>query len=293
MRKVYEHSGLIEERIYLGGFEIYRKWQVSTPPDENVLVLERETLHVMDGVRRVAMVETKTVDTDISGFTPVTVTRLQLGNHLGSAALEVTLAGAVISYEEYHPYGTTAYQSASSAVEVSRKRYRYTGKERDEETGLYYHGARYYAPWLGRWTAADPAGLAAGANLFAYAANNPVVFSDPTGLAPDMNAVDEIDGRMMAFDPELGYHVQIHINAPDNDSPKVWAGEKPSGEYAKVRRQGKEEVVPIEKARFALDMGTVPDGTDITLYQYEESSAEERQAPPNADAVKIQVVLER
>jgi hypothetical protein len=42
-----------------------------------------------------------------------------------------------------------------SQTETS-KRYRYTGKERDEESGLYYHGARYYAPWLGRWTAIDP-----------------------------------------------------------------------------------------------------------------------------------------
>ena len=61
-------------------------------------------------------------------------------------------------YDEYHPYGTSAFRSWASSAEVSakrkrkRKRYRYSDKERDEETGLYYHGARYYAPWLGRWT---------------------------------------------------------------------------------------------------------------------------------------------
>jgi RHS repeat-associated protein len=91
------------------------------------------------------------------------------------------VAGLVISYEEYHPYGTTAYWSASSAVEVSRKRYRYTGKERDEETGLYYHGARYYAPWLGRWTAPDPAGMVDGVSLYAYGRNAPSVHNDPSG----------------------------------------------------------------------------------------------------------------
>ena len=73
-----------------------------------------------------------------------------------------------ICYEEYHPYGSTAYRAASSATDVSDRRYRYTGKEKDEETGLYYHGARYYAPWLGRWTAADPSGVVDGVNLFAY-----------------------------------------------------------------------------------------------------------------------------
>jgi RHS repeat-associated protein len=63
-------------------------------------------------------------------------------------------------HEEYHPYGSTAFSAASGAVQVSAKRYRYTGKEREEATGLYYHGASYYAAWLGRWTAADPLGIA-------------------------------------------------------------------------------------------------------------------------------------
>jgi len=39
---------------------------------------------------------------------------------------------------------------------VSLKRYKYIGKERDEETGLYYFGARYYAGWIGRWISVDP-----------------------------------------------------------------------------------------------------------------------------------------
>ena len=159
VRKVWEHSGLVEERIYVGGWEVYRK------RDASGLALERETLHVMDGVKRVALVETTTADASAGGaFQVATVTRFQLGNHLGSAVLEVDAAGSVISYEEYHPYGTTAYHAGTGAAEVSLKRYRYTGKERDEETGLYYHGARYYAPWLGRWTSADPMGMVDGLN---------------------------------------------------------------------------------------------------------------------------------
>ena len=56
-------------------------------------------------------------------------------------------------------YGTTAYRSAKPGFDLSLKRYRFSGKERDDETGLYYFGARYYAPWLGRWTSTDPAGF--------------------------------------------------------------------------------------------------------------------------------------
>ncbi|MEO5726932.1 MAG: RHS repeat-associated core domain-containing protein, partial [Byssovorax sp.] len=180
VRKVWEHSGLVEERIYLGGWEVYRKRDLL-----GNLLLERETLHGMDGARRILLVETKTVDVDAVGvFTPVPRTRFQLDNHLGSASLEVNESGLVIGYEEYHPYGTTAYASGRSGAEVSGKRYRYTGKERDEETGLYYHGARHMAPWLGRWTSADPIGVEGGLNLFEYAACDPVRLKDPSGHKP-------------------------------------------------------------------------------------------------------------
>jgi RHS repeat-associated protein len=180
-RKVVEKNGasIKEERLYLGGFEIYRKWNGTT------LTLERETLHVMDDTKRIAQVETKTVDTTANGGTgltaPVITRRYVLDNHLGSASLEVDESASIISYEEYYPYGSTSYQSGDSATEVQRKRYRYTGKEKDEESGLYYHGARYYAAWLGRWTASDPIGVGDGVNLYGYVSGNPVRLVDPSG----------------------------------------------------------------------------------------------------------------
>jgi RHS repeat-associated protein len=177
VRKVWEKSAsLIEERIYLGGFEFFRR------RNGGDVVLERETLHVMDDKRRIALVETKTTDAGaVAGSLPNTLIRYQFDNHLGSASLELDEAAALISYEEYFPYGSTSYQAGRNAAEVSLKRYRYTGKERDEETGLYYHGARYYAPWLGRWTAADPISIGDGTNSYAYVHGNPVLLTDPSG----------------------------------------------------------------------------------------------------------------
>ena len=142
-------------------------------------MLERETLHVMDDKQRVALVETKTI-TNPDDESPIQLIRFQLGNHLGSAVLELDDQAQVISYEEYHPYGSTAYHAARSQTETS-KRYRYTGKERDEETGFSYHGARYYAPWLGRWVSCDPIGLVDGINFYIYVQVNPVRFQDPSG----------------------------------------------------------------------------------------------------------------
>jgi RHS repeat-associated protein len=163
------------ERIYLGGFELYRE-HVGTE-----LRLERQTLHVGDDAGRVCLVETKSIDNALPIANAANISRYQYGNHLGTVGLELDGAGQLISYEEYHPYGTTAYRAANSAIEVSASRYRYTGKERDEETGLGYHGARYYASWLGRWTAADPIGLGDGVNLYAYVHGNPVGLHDPSG----------------------------------------------------------------------------------------------------------------
>ena len=63
-------------------------------------------------------------------------------NHQGSCTLETDDGGKIISYEEYHPFGTTSYQATNSAIKAAAKRYRFTGQERDEETGLNYHNAR-------------------------------------------------------------------------------------------------------------------------------------------------------
>jgi RHS repeat-associated protein len=66
--------------------------------------------------------------------------------------------------------------------EVNLKTYRYVGKERDDTTGLYYYGRRYYATWLVRWMNPDPAGTADGLNLYAYVAGNPLTYTDKDGL---------------------------------------------------------------------------------------------------------------
>ncbi|PWB49646.1 MAG: toxin [Candidatus Methanoperedenaceae archaeon] len=174
VRKVIEDNGIpLEERIYLGGFEIYYKYSVTEP-------LVRETLHIMDDKQRIAMVDTRTSPTTQDHST-IQLIRYQLGNHLGSASVELDPEAQIISYEEYYPYGSTSYQGVLKDIEVPLKRYRYTGKERDEEMGLYYHGARYYAPWLGRWISADPNGLVDSITLFVYTKNNPLKFSDPSG----------------------------------------------------------------------------------------------------------------
>jgi RHS repeat-associated protein len=178
VRKVVEknNGALIEERIYLGDFEVFRRRNGSG------LKLERETLHIMDDQQRIALVETRTQGNDPA---PEQLIRYQYSNHLGSASLELDHQAQIISYEEYYPYGSTSYQAVRSQTETP-KRYRYTGKERDEETGLYYYGARYYAAWLGQWASSEPIEeIAPVTGSYQYCCGNPVILKDDNGEIPD------------------------------------------------------------------------------------------------------------
>ena len=135
-KRVAKQGGIVEERLYLGGLEWYRRTR------NGGLSEEIETLHLFDGQQRLLMLD-QVIQTDRSDLPTGTLYRYALSNHLGSSTVELDGTAEIISYEEYHPYGTTAYQSGPNKSEVKLKRYRYTGMERDEESGLNYHGARY------------------------------------------------------------------------------------------------------------------------------------------------------
>ncbi|WP_253563419.1 RHS repeat-associated core domain-containing protein [Pseudomonas laurylsulfativorans] len=101
-------------------------------------------------------------------------------DHLGSSVFEVDAQAQVISQEVYYPFGGTAWLAGRQEVETGYKTIRYSGKERDA-TGLYYYGARYYAPWLQRWLNPDPAGDVDGINFYNFVKNAPNNFVDVDG----------------------------------------------------------------------------------------------------------------
>jgi RHS repeat-associated protein len=76
--------------------------------------------------------------------------------------------------------------------------------ERDEESGLSYHTARYYLPWLGRWFSSDPIGISGGINIFKYANNNPVNMVDTGGMQPEFVKVRETDNSDVHVDINSG-----------------------------------------------------------------------------------------
>ncbi|MGX1187887.1 insecticidal toxin complex protein TccC [Pseudomonas sp. F-14 TE3623] len=106
--------------------------------------------------------------------------RYSLDDHLGSCTLELDRDGDLITHEFYYPYGGTAWWATRSVLEAGYKTIRYSGKEMDA-SGLYYYGARYYAPWLQRWISVDPAGYVDGMNLYEMVGSNPIGYVDWEG----------------------------------------------------------------------------------------------------------------
>jgi len=98
-----------------------------------------------------------------------------LTDQVGCTNVVVDQSGAFIRREEFYPYGGTSFGS------FARARYRFTGKERDEESGLSYHRVRYYAPALARWVSPDPRGTIDGLNLYQYGRSNPIRYYDASG----------------------------------------------------------------------------------------------------------------
>ena len=220
VRKIVEKQGGIkEERIYLGGYEVYRKTS-----NGNVEV-ERTSFFVTDGNKTIAQIDddgnTKTI-------------RYQYDNHLGSVSLELDEQSNIISYEEYHPFGTTSYRSGRSETEVSLKRYKYVGKERDNETGLYYYGARYYSAWLGRFVSVDPLQFDyPQLTPFNYAGNKPITHIDIDGMQgtgddkrnnpPKINTGNEIFDKTANLTIDTyGFsedtRVEINVNAVEGEN---------------------------------------------------------------------------
>ena len=221
-----------EERIYIAGYELYKKHTGTNAG------LERVSLSLMDGGHRFVMMETRN---EVNDGTEKQLVRYQLHNHLGSTALELNDGAKVISYEEYHPYGTTAYQAKNADIKSATKRYRYTGMERDEETGLEYHSARYYLPWLGRWLSSDPVGIGDGVNIYSYVSGRCIVGIDVEGKAINLiaGAIGAGVGALVGGAIDAGMQLYRHGEVRDWESVAASAaGGAVSGGLAGVTMGG-------------------------------------------------------
>ncbi len=204
------NGAVIDVRVYIGDYELYTRTGGVT----------RESVHVMEGPRRVAIVETRTAGAEPG--VPERLVRYQICDHVDSSTLELDDRARIVSYEEYAPFGSTTYQAVASQTQAP-KRFRRGGRERDDETGLTYHSARYCAPWLGRWISCDPAGLVDGPNLYRYVRNNPLTYTDPQGTDPPADPKPLTLGPLEIGNLRGSASLTGNLNVTLND---IWSSER-------------------------------------------------------------------
>jgi RHS repeat-associated protein len=111
-------------------------------------------------------------------------------NHLTGTALITDTSESQVGSIKFYPYGST--WSSTGTIDTERK---FTGQRLDSATGLYYYGARYYDPGIGRFISADtivpdfanPQSL----NRYTYVLNNPLKYTDPTGMQEESTFPEE------------------------------------------------------------------------------------------------------
>lgn len=127
------------------------------------------TKHIFAGSRRAASKQ----GAEITYYHP---------DHLGGLNVATDIDGHLIETDTYYPFGENHEGPENSGV-----KYKFTGQEKDFETavGLYYYGARYYDPVIGRFISPDTIVQAPGdpqtLNRYSYCRNNPLIYTDPTG----------------------------------------------------------------------------------------------------------------
>jgi RHS repeat-associated protein len=126
---------------------------------------------------------------EYGGSSTDTGTRFLTPDHLGSTRLVTTSTGAVDTTYDYFPFGEEISATYPPTLVAAKQDVKFTGKERDAETGLDYFGFRYLSSAQGRWTSPDqpfadqhpedPQSW----NMYGYVRNNPLAHIDPSGKA--------------------------------------------------------------------------------------------------------------
>ena len=110
-------------------------------------------------------------------------------DHLGSTSYITDDHANITQYDAYLPYGELLVDEHSSSEDLP---YKFNGKQFDEETGLYYYGARYMDPKISMWLGVDPLREKyPSVTGYCYTMDNPIGLMDPTGMAPKYPTIKE------------------------------------------------------------------------------------------------------
>ena len=196
---------------------------------------EQNTIYVMDDQSRIANIRIGDAMGD-----PTPSVKYNLENNIYSSTVTLDNNGTIVNTQEYYPFGETSFGS------YAKKRYQYVGKERDEESGLYYYGARYYAPWIARFISVDPLSAQyAQLSSYNYSDNNPINDYDIDGMQNNNTENSEVGSNaksieeLVTVSPEFANKpVEPQINKVKDIKKKDFNSKE---EYQSAKQQSQKE----------------------------------------------------
>ncbi len=141
-------------------------------------------------------------------------------DHLGTGTFLSDFDGNPYQFFLNLPFGETMAEQHSYSGEYTN-RYKFNGKELDEETGFYYYGARYYNPKFSIWLSVDPlAEVQPGKTPYHYCSNNPINRTDPTGMI-DGDWIPDSEGNLIAEKDDNHKTLAKYIGVSDKEAKKM------------------------------------------------------------------------
>ncbi len=159
-------------------------------------------------------------------------------DHLGNPRVYFKYNGSISFLQENHYYPFGMEQGEWTAPSSPENKYKYNGKELNDEfsLGLYDYGARWYDPVVGRWTSVDPlAQLYPSVSPYAYGLNNPMFWTDPTGMTVEPGSQKEWDKQKQNVVGERD-KLQSKIDGLNaKATAKGWSAEKLAGKIGNMQ----------------------------------------------------------
>ena len=218
----------------------------------------------------------KVATTESKKGTTTGATTFHHSDHLGGSNASTNENGNLTEVNDYFPYGSTRIEEKAQDY---KNNYLYTGKELDRTSGLYYYGARYYDPSIGRFTSVDPVlgdlENPQTLNKYSYVTNNPMKYVDPTGMwgvAPGLGGASHQAITNMAINS-----ANVKISTADRArltyAASLWSD---AGVYA-------ESKLPFFGKKLAIELGLIE-----TKQSYQHSTSTE--AGMSAVLIKAQMM---
>ncbi len=251
---------IFERTIYIDGVFEYVKLQ-------SAAVYEKNYIHIMDDTSRIAELRIN-VGLPFPGDIADDLVYV-LEDQIGSSVTRLDVNGTVIDQEEYYPFGDSSLRT------FTYKRYRYVGKERDGESGLYYYGARYYAAWTCRFISVDPlAKKYAQLTPYNYADNNPINDFDIDGMQDSNTQGTPQGGGLSSAGTNAGSTPtqNNHLNNAPTAGPNSTSNRLQIATTANGPASG-QQISAQSEGEKAAPLGNYYENTEQTSYNKDLSSA--------------------